>query len=1172
MKKNFGFSGDIVFPRLKELLRIMKVTLLLILMSAGFVFAGKTYSQTKMLNLKLGNTTVKEVLSRIEDQSEFYFMFSSKIIDVNREVLVDFENQKIEAVLDELFKATDVEFTIKDRIIVLTTPEVLSENSLTALQQRTITGKVTDKTGAPLPGVTVVVKGTTTGTITNADGKFSLTNIPENAFLVFSFVGMQSQEIAVSGKTTVTVVLQEENIGIEEVVAVGFGTQKKVNLTGAVSQIKMDEVVGDRPVMNTSTALQGAIPGLQITRSSMPGQTNNTLNIRGTLSINGGNPLILIDNSPGDINMLNPDDIETISVLKDAASSAIYGARAAAGVVLITTKRPKSDAQFRLDYNVFYGYENSINKPQQAPLVDYLQAYVDAGFTNTYWSNSQNMQKWIGFVKDYKVNPGNYTTIGDGIYVDNNIPYYLNEKDLYDNFLTTGMTNSHNFSASGGTSTLRYRISAGYNNEDGPLLTSKDSYKRMNASAFLSADVTPWFTQEINMRYTQGDRNMYVDEIGGLYTTRLISYYPEGIMPASLSLNGKDTPIFTPKNIILNANTAKTITENPRVMFKSIVKPMKGLDLIFEYTYDRNNNNYDYYSGQWIYTSIQRGEARTPATDYYIKRKYFSAVNNINAYANYTKSFGDHHITAMGGFNQESYYYEYLNARAESQAVMSVPSFGGATGTTLNTDSYSEYSSRSGFYRINYNFKDKYLLETNGRYDGSSKFPTDSRFGFFPSVSVGWQLGRENFMSFAKKYLNELKLRGSYGSIGNQEISPYQYSPDMSIGKSTIWANGNKQVTVIGMPSLVSKNFTWETITTLDFGTDFALFNSRLQGTFDWYQRDTKNMLTAGVVQLPATVGAAAPMQNTASLRTTGWELMLRWSDKIGKLGYRLGLNLYDRISEINEYYNNPSGIIGTYYVGQQLGEIWGYQSDGYYSIDDFADTQLWKLKDNVTKIEGYNVKPGDIKFRNLNDDAGSTNQIDPATSTLTDPGDRSIIGNTTPRYLYGFNAGLNLHGFDLSVMLQGLGKRDYWLSGASLFPFAGVSATDAVFNPVYYNQTDYWKPLSTTVGDPNYYVPSNPNPKLFRIYNQMENIGSNTRVSDKFLQSAAYLRVKNVTLSYTFPSKWIKGLKMSQLKLYSSVENIVTFTTLPKGYDPESLSWSYPFYRTVSFGANITF
>ncbi len=1151
----------------RKTLMYMKLTMLIVLLGVSCAFATKSVAQMGNLSVNFKNATVETVLQSVEEQSDYYFLYSRSMVDVNRKVDLQLTQVKVNDLLDVLFSGTGVSYKIDGRQIVLS---VVGNHA--TQQTKTISGMVTDDNGEFLPGVAVFVKGTTAGTITDMNGKYTLTNVPGDAVLVFSFVGMKTQEIAVNGKTTIDAKLSAELIGIEEVVAVGYGTQKKENLTGAVSQIKMEKVLGDRPVMNTTSALQGAIPGLQITRTSTPGQNNNSLNIRGTLSINGGSPLVLIDGAPGSLGMLNPDDIETISVLKDAASAAIYGAQAAGGVVLINTKHPKSGTKFQLDYNTYYGFETSINKPEQSSLVDYLQAYIDAGFTNTYWSNSQNVQKWIEYVKDYKVNPSAYNTIGDGIYVVDGTPYYLNEKDLYDNFLTTGITQTHNISASGGTEKIRYRISAGYNDEDGPLITGKDSYKRLNAGVFLSADVTDWFTQEMNIKYTQGTKNMYVDEVGGLYTLRLISYYPEGDMPASLSLNGKDTPLSTPRNIIMNSNTAKTITDNPHVAIKSIFKPFKDLRINLEYTYDKNSNNYSYYSGKWVFTSIQLGEQTRPNTDYLVKRRYFTDQNALNIYGNYTKSIGDHNFGIMAGFNQESYYYEDINNRAESQAVATVPSFGGATGVVTNTDSYSEYSSRSGFYRLNYNYKNKYLVESNGRYDGSSKFPKNSRFGFFPSFSLGWQLGKENFMSFANSWLQELKLRASYGSIGNQAISPYQYSPDMEIGKSNVWADENQRITYIGLPSLVSSNFTWETVTSLDFGTDFSLFKNRLIGTFDWYQRDTKDMLTAGVVQLPATVGADAPTQNSASMRTHGWELTLNWADKIGKLSYRVGINLYDRKSWITKYDNNESGLISDYYVDKNIGEIWGYLADGYYTVNDFSNTSLWTLNEGVTKIEGYNVKPGDIKFRNLNDDAGSVNQIDAATSTISDPGDRKIIGNTTPRYQFGSTLGAAYKGFDLNILLQGVGKRDYWLSGQSIFPFAGSGATDAVFNPIYSNQTDYWKPISTDLSSPDYMVAENPNAKLFRIYNQMENVGSNTRVSDKYIQNAAYLRVKNVTLSYTFQQKLIQNLHMQKLKIFASVENLATISSLPKGFDPESLSWGYPFYRTVSFGASVTF
>lgn len=1037
-------------------------------------------------------------------------------------------------------------------------------------QNTKVTGTVTDATTSePIGFVSIQVVGTTTVVMSNEDGSYTL-QAPANATLAFSFMGYNTLEIPINGRTQVDAQMAQSVELLEELVVVGFGTQKKTNLTGAVSQVKMDELLGDRPVTNSAAVLQGAIPGLQVTGSSTPGQNNKSFQIRGVLSINGGSPLVLIDNVPGSIDMLNPDDIEAVSVLKDAASAAIYGARAAGGVILISTKKPSKQSKFTLNYSNNFGFENAINKPQQAPLSDYFKAYTDAGLTNTYWSNSQNISKWVEFAAQYKENPSSLPTIGDGIYVYEGIPYYLNEKDLYENFMTTGAIQTHNMSVSGGSDRVRFRISGGYNQEDGPLITSKDAYKRYNVSAYVGADVTKWFTQEIDMRYSSGTKTMPVDNIGGLYTLRLISYYPEGDMPGEVTISGEDTPIFTPRNIILNSNNSTSITENPRILLKSTIKPFKDFNVVFEYTFDKNQNEYSFYSGQWDYTTIQLGTSKSVQSDYLNKTRSYTNYNAINVYANYNKSFGKHNLSAMAGYNQESSYYAYVYNIAYDQAVQSVPSFGGATGKVQNTDSYSEYAIRGGFGRISYNYDNKYLLELNGRYDGSSKFPKNGRFGFFPSVSAGWHLGKESFMGWADSWMQELKLRASYGSIGNQAISPYQYSPSMSIAQSSTWLANDDYVTAIGVPALVSSGFTWETVTTLNLGVDFGLFKNRLQGSFEWYQRDTEGMLTAGV-ELPSVVGASAPMQNAASMRTHGWELSVNWSDQIGKFGYRFGFNVYDRTSWITKY-DNASGLLSDYYVGRTINELWGYTAAGYYTIEDFENTTTWKLKEGVPNIQGYNVKPGDVKYVNLLDDESSTNQIDAGNSTLDNPGDRTIIGNTTPRYQFGANLGFNFAGFDLNVLIQGVGKRDYWLGGQAIFPFAGSGATDAVFQPIYYNQTDYWTPISTDPSDPNYMVASNPDATLFRIYNQMENVGSNTRTSDKYLQNAAYLRVKNVTLSYTFPAKWMRKMSVQQLRLFGSVENLATFTSLPQGFDPESLSWSYPFYRTISFGASITF
>jgi len=470
---------------------------------------------------------------------------------------------------------------------------------------------------------------------------------------------------------------------------------------------------------------------------------------------------------------------------------------------------------------------------------------------------------------------------------------------------------------------------------------------------------------------------------------------------------------------------------------------------------------------------------------------------------------------------------------------------------------------------------DRYLLEVNGRYDGSSKFPKDSRYGFFPSVSLGWNIAQEKFMESTQNWLGSLKIRASYGMIGNQNVPAYSFIPTMGINnKYNGWlVDGNQVTAITSIPSLVSNNFTWEKVGTLDFGLDFSMFNNRFTGTFDWYQRNTNGMLAPGM-QLPGVVGADAPYQNTADMRTRGWEVSLNWRDQIGKVGYRVGFNLSDSQSKIMKYNSNESGILTStlsngstfwnYYEGKDLGEIWGYEYDGFYTVDDFTDTSSWKLKEGVPSIDGYNPRPGDVKFKNLMDDDRGTNMISSGDNTVSNPGDRKVIGNRTPRYLYGINLGANYKGFDLNVFMQGTGKRDAWIANTLTFPMY----SDFKFIPLYKDLGNYWQPVDAANGD---YTAANPNAEFPRIYGNYGNQGSNYRQSDRYLSDASYFRIKNVTLAYTFPKAWITKIALSQLKAFVSIENLATFSSLPKGIDPETLSWDYPAFRTVSFGLNIT-
>lgn len=1035
-------------------------------------------------------------------------------------------------------------------------------------------GVVKDNQGETVIGASVVVKGSTNGTITGLDGDFTLDNVKRGDVIQISYIGYVSQEVVWQG-TPLNIALKEDSQTLEEVVVVGFGSQKKANLTGSVSQVKMDDVLGERPVTNVKNALQGSMPGLMVSGGASPGEAKS-FNIRGTVSINGMNPLVLIDNVEGDIDLLNPEDIESVTVLKDAASSAIYGARAAAGVILITTKKAKKGEKFNLNYNANFGFQTSINSPKQASLDEYLRAYQAAGFSETYYAGNGSVSKWREYLAGYKENPAAYPTVGDGIYIgEDGAPYYLNDKDVYKAFQETSFMQTHNLTANGGTEKLRYRLSAGLTKEDGPLIESKDTYMRKNISSFISADITDWLTQEADFRYTVADRSEPMGSGDGIYCMNHISFYPSGMMPGSVNTSvGKDLPLITPENQIRYNNPYLTDTDNTRIYLRTIMRPIKGLELVGEYTYDRKNWQKSYYAKKWEYTTEQLGSNNSVTSDYLFKSEDHEDYNALNLYGTYNFSIKeDHMFKVMAGFNQERKQNSWISVQTHDMIAPSAPSFTSATGKIIPQNSYSDYAIRGAFYRINYNYKDRYLFEANGRYDGSSKFPKDDRFGFFPSFSVGWNIARESWMEKALDYVSDLKLRASWGQIGNQNIGNYGYYSTMQpVGNSNYWLKDGEFITYISTPGLVSNSFTWETVETLDIGFDASMFNSRLQVTFDWYQRTTRDMLIAGI-QLPAVVGTSAPMRNAADMRTRGWEIAVNWRDQIGDWKYNVGFNLYDYKSKITKYSNNEDKLLSqNYYEGKTLGEIWGYVSDGFYTIDDFDGPGTWQLKDGVASLDGYNPRPGDEKFVNLNDDRG-TNEINSGLNTVDSPGDQKVIGNSTPRYNFGVNLGVSYKGFSLSAILQGTAKRDVWIGGMSLFPFGGSAKA---YYPVFYNQTDYWEPMGScdgqyTENDREYWVAKNPDASLYRLYSNMQNHGSNQRASTKYLQNGAYMRLKNITLAYTFPKALISKVSLSALKVFVSAENLATISSLPKGYDPERLSWGYPFYRTLSFGLNVT-
>lgn len=1058
------------------------------------------------------------------------------------------------------------------KTMFLTAALILFSLLSVAQNKISVSGKVADSKGLSIPGVSVTVQGTKEGTSTDFDGNYTLHNVSSNATIEFTFIGMESYMIKVGNKKVINAVLKESTAMLNEVIVVGYGTQKKSNLTGSVTQVSMSEVLGDRPITTVGAALQGAVPGLNVINPATPGAAAS-FNIRGVTSINGGGALVLIDNAEGDINMLNPEDVESVSVLKDAASTAIYGARAAFGVVLVTTKRAKKNSKTVFNYNNNFAFTKPTNQVEQASVPDILHALGNWSNTPTVGGpTKQDYIKWEQYARDYQRDPSSFLANnpgrfqGDGRYLPADDPqnyYYLKNTDvqngIFDNY---GLQSTHNLSAAGGEERVTYRFSLGSVQNDGPLITDKDRYQRINISSFVSADLAKWLNTSVDFKYNTSNKSLVT--LGPIYR-QLPNFTPEGMMPKSTDVNGPQYVVSTPMNYLLYGNPDKNIRKETRIFSRTVLTPFKGFEGVLEYTMD------DFFRDDKSFTKstdyIETNMLVTPSapTPLYTNNKGNNAYSSLNAYASYsfTTPNGDHRFKILQGFSQERNYVENLSVNRKEIINSDLPSISGSVGETIADDSFVDTTIRSTFYRVNYNYKDKYILEANGRYDGSSKFPSLNRYGFFPSFSAGWQVAKESFMDWSNSWLNEFKIRGSWGQIGNQNIAAYGYSPKMDPSRAP-WIVGTTQPATLGMPPLVRQDYTWETVESADIGVDFSFLRNRLQASGDYYIRKTNGMLAPGM-EFPAVVGAAAPLQNAADLENRGWEVSASWKDKIGKVGYYLGFNVYDSQTEITKY-NNAQGLLDSgYYVGQKLGEIWGYRNDGYYTVEDFKDTTTWTLKDGVTSIRGTSVRPGDAKFKNLSDKGNSIpNQIDQGLNTVNDSGDREIIGNSSARYSYGINGGVNYAGFYFSFVMNGVGKRDVWVSDPLMFPFP-----DRNFATIYSHQLDYWQPIDAVNGN---WQPINPNPRYARIYGENINGGSNNRVQDKYLLDASYLRLKNVTLGYNLPSQMVKKVGFSSVKLFCSLENIYTFSHLEKGRDPESLSWGYPFYATTSFGLNMTF
>lgn len=1192
---------------LLHLIRVMKLTTFFLLVTFISVSAA-VHSQVTRLDLKVQGTTIKDVLNRIEDQSKFFFMYNDRKIDVERKVDLDLKQANVEAVLKTIFEGTNTKFVIKDRQIVLYNgnenyEEFNGVNSLLANQQKSIKGKVTDTSGFPLPGVSVVVKGTTTGTITDAEGKFSMSNVPVNSTLVFSFVGMTKQEILVKDKSEFSVVLKEESIGVDEVVVVGYGTSKRRDLVGSVEQVS-NEVLQNRPAMNVARSLQGEISGVNVsmwdgkpTRTTTPvirGTTFNNGNANSNSIGAGGSALVLIDGTEGDMGALNPSDIESVSVLKDASSAAVYGARGAFGVILITTKKAQK-GEAKVTYSGSVSIKSRTTTPERVTngyqwTKMFLKSWQLYNNKTTYPTGIDNVFKFTSdwynelAVRDADPTLDKFRTNSSGRYE------YFGNTDWYKYFFKDfNYANEHNVSVSGGNDNATYYVSGRFFDQDGIYKVGNENFRQYNIRAKGSIKITPKLMLEHNMDYTIRDFHQPMVQYNNYLVQRMISRQgypvtlpknPDGTWTEAATYIGYaafcEGSSYQQDNIY-DSKTSTALTYTP-------IKDVLVFKADFSYAYTRKKlirtaGLYQYYNSPTL-------TGKHESFSYLKHWNYDTDYISSNVVGTYTPKLGeDHTLKVMAGWNIEDQQYRTQYTYRQGLLYNTIPSFTLMDGTLYETTGGGNTWGVVGvFSRVNYNYKGKYLIELSGRYDGSSKFPVNQQWGFFPSTSLGWRISEEGFMKSTRNWLDNLKIRASVGALGNGAVSPYQFISSMSIGNTTYLVNGAKQ-SYTQAPGIIPAGLTWEKAITYNLGLDVDAFQNRLNIVFDCYQRNTTGMYTVGP-SLPEVLGSASPKGNNADLETKGWELSIGWKNMFKLKGktfnYSVKGVVWDSQSWIQKYYNT-TGLLTSYYKGQKLGDIWGFRVDGLFKdrqdIDTWANQSFFKLVNATTGDNNNHILPGDLKFKDLNNDG----RINYGDRTLSNHGDWDIIGNQAPRYNYGINLSANYNRVGISMFWQGVGKKD-WYPGAESALFYGqygrsyeMALQEHTGNNIYSDENP----------DVNAYWP------IYRGYQATNGLAPMTLANDRYLQNAAYLRLKNITIDYMFPESITSKLHLNSLKVYVSGENLLTFTPLrkhAKNFDPENINsgdsdwqsnygdntagdgYGYPILKSWTFGINVVF
>lgn len=1124
------------------------------------------------------------------------------------------------------------------RTLILTLVMVLTCSFGLAAQTRVLTGTVVDAEDEPLPGVSVVVPGTQIGCMTDIDGKFSLSIPTKSTVVKFTYIGYDEQSVTVApGQTHIDIVMKENSVMLEETVVIGYGTQKKVNLTGAVASID-GEKLENRPTTSVSNMLQGSVAGLNITTSSgVPGESA-TINIRGKESINGAGPLVLIDGAIGEIDSVNPNDVESVSVIKDASAAAVYGARAAFGVILITTKSGQNkDGKATVRYNGRVGWETPTTS------TDYItQGYWSVYTVNQFFRadsgnpyirySDYDMQQLLARVNDKTEHPDRPWVVEEERNGKRQWLYYGNYDWYHTLYRDSRPIQQHNISFSGGKDKFKYFLSGGYDNKEGFVNINTDEFKRYNLRSKIDFEINKWATMSNNTSFYgstyEFQGNGSIEDTFSYSSRHALACFPLQNPDGSWLYSTPYTSykVANGRHAILgngghrNTNRRTDFTNTTRLT----ITPIKQLSVVGDFTYryyqTRNThrtNNFTYMEypdgPEGVYNSgagLNELSENINTTNYYA----------VNAFATYTDKFNeDHNLTVMAGYNYETMNIKKVGAAGQNLTSTDLDDLElvgpDATGQIVTSVSggQNQYVLQGIFGRVNYDYKGKYLVEVSGRYDGSSRFARGSRWGWFPSGSIGWRISEESFFEPLRNVVSNTKIRASYGSLGNQAVSSYYTFlrlvtttsfQSFSFGDTTVPGKYSS----LGAP--IASDLTWEKANQWDLGLDFSLFNNRLSFTGDFYIRDTKDMLTAGM-QLPGVYGASSPQMNNADMRTKGYELSVNWNDSFMLFGkpfsYSIGFNISDYDSKITKYKNNANGLLGDYYEGQRIGEIWGYTIDGLFASDEEA-AEYQKHVDLTQVTNGLpgGYQAGDVRFIDTNGDGVVNNgnpdmiryngqyyvpdqpgyeaaqkaleQGDPNASkvpvnSLHNHGDLKVLGNSLPSLSYGITASVRYFGFDVSAFFQGTGNH-YWYPHRYSMAFWGCYSYPYLsFIPEDFRD-NIW-----SEDNPDAYFPR---PMAYAASSY--NLRSDRYVNSRYIQNVRYLRFKNLTVGYTLPSKWTKKAYIDKVRVYFTGENLCYWSPLKKNskyIDPEAAfdrtndaynNAFYPWPKTFMFGLDVSF